>query len=166
MPQIVALDSEVDRLTASHSTAGFQSLAHFCRAAGAIQMLRASKRNPFTDSMHSLTTDQSLMRSWVSAQVKFRNWEIGQAGPRTSLTRAVASPDGMSENSEPGGGALIPPGFVKQVFDKARQRPSMTPFGLCRVLPVTSNAGTFPGVAETSLADGSRWGGIDRAVPG
>jgi HK97 family phage major capsid protein len=161
MPRVLRIDpieSEVDRLLSTSSTAGFEDLGHFCRTAAAAQYEHRGKKDVFADPGVTSTSAQDLMRRWVGAQVAYRNWEVDQAGPRSTIARAVASPDGMFETSGPDGGSLVPPFFVKTVFDKVRQR--VTPFSQCRLIPVSSNAGVFPGVAETSLASGSRWGGM------
>ena len=77
---------------------------------------------------------------------------------RVSIARAVASPDGMYETSEPDGGALIPPEFTTQIWERIYNQEKL----LARTTGYTVAGNTFviPANAETSRVDGSRWGGV------
>ena len=145
-------DNEVDRLMAPDSFGGFSSLGHFCRTAARVQMTKGALGD---------TTDRDIWRSWINAYSRYHNHladiERGRR-TRTDIVRAITTPDGMFETSEPDGGALVPPGFVREVFFKAMYR--VTPFSTCKIVPVMSNAGALPAIAETSRVDGSRWGGL------
>jgi HK97 family phage major capsid protein len=143
-------DSAIDRLMAPDSGGGFQGFAHFVRTAIAVQDRKGRHVEP---------SDRELWRSWMGAHCTYRNW-LAERDPRQfgEVQRAVTSPDGMAEASDPDGAALIPPGFIKEVWDKARSR--VTPFGMTKVVPTMVNAGALPAIAETSRVDGSRWGGL------
>ena len=64
----------------------------------------------------------------------------------------------MYETSDPDGGALVPPGLIREVWDKARF--TDTPLKRAKVVFVRSNTGVLPTIAESSRVDGSRWGGV------
>lgn len=125
-------DNEVDRLMAPDSFGGFSSLGHFCRTAARVQMTKGALGD---------TTDRDIWRSWINAYSRYHNHladiERGRR-TRTDIVRAITTPDGMFETSEPDGGALVPPGFVREVFFKAMYR--VTPFSTCKIVPVMSNA--------------------------
>lgn len=76
----------------------------------------------------------------------------------TLMRRAVATPDGMYENSEPDGGALIPPDFTTQIWERVYSQENI--LGRTQSYTVSGNTMTIPANAETSRADGSRWGGV------
>ena len=63
----------------------------------------------------------------------------------------------MYETTDPDGGSLVPPGFIKKVWLRAIARD--TPLSRARFEVVNSNVGVMPSTAETSRVDGSRWGG-------
>ena len=64
----------------------------------------------------------------------------------------------MYETSDPDGGALVPPGLIREVWDKSRF--TDTPLKRAKVVFVRSNTGVLPTIAESSRVDGSRWGGV------
>jgi HK97 family phage major capsid protein len=129
----------------------FRSLGDYVRTAGLCQAARQGY-------MTAERSDVDRYEHWAMASSAYRRWEAEHVHP--SVRRAVSSPDGMFEGADPDGGSVIPPHFVREVFDKARFRD--TPFSRVRIITVPTNAGVFPsvGMAETSRADGSRWGGI------
>lgn len=139
-------DSEVDRLM--DGGGGFASFGHFARTVATVQS--KGHRGELSES------DGNIQRRWIDAQVRYRNWVSHYIDKSTR--RAISSPDGMFENSDPDGGALIPTEFVREVWDKSRFVDS--PFKRAKTVFVRSNAGVMPAIAETSRVDGSRWGGV------
>jgi HK97 family phage major capsid protein len=137
--------SSVDQLWENNG--GFSTFAEYC--------LTAVRSQPAIQGGNARSESPKYQR-WREAATLYRRW-IDQQDTRT-VNRAVSTPDGMYESSEPDGGSLIPPGFVKNVFDKARARD--TPLARCRTIVVERHAGTWPAIAETSRVDGSRWGGL------
>lgn len=77
---------------------------------------------------------------------------------KVNLARAVSSPDGMYENSEPDGGALVPPDFTTQIWERVYNQESILP--RTQGYTVSGNTMSIPASAETSRVDGSRWGGV------
>lgn len=77
---------------------------------------------------------------------------------RVNQARAVASPDGMFETSEPDGGATIPPDFTTQIWERVYSQEAILP--RTQGYTVSGNTMLIPANAETSRADGSRWGGV------
>jgi HK97 family phage major capsid protein len=136
-------DSQVDQLW--ESGGGFSSFGSYIRTAARYQA-----------GVERTGSAAERYERWASASTVYRSWLARQDHP--SVARAIATPDGMFELAEPDGGAVIPPQFVREVWDKARFRD--TPLARCRAITVTSNVGNFPGIAEISRVDGSRWGGM------
>lgn len=136
-------ESSVDRLW--DNGGGFASFGAYVRTASKVQA-----KLGLSDS------EAQLYRDWADASRAYRRSLAELTYP--SVSRAVSSPDGMYENSEPDGGTLIPPQFVKEVWDKARFRD--TPFSRCRTITAVSNSGILPAISESSRVDGSRWGGL------
>jgi HK97 family phage major capsid protein len=77
---------------------------------------------------------------------------------RVWQARAISSPDGMYENSEPDGGALVPGDFTTQIWERVYSQENI--LGKCQGYTVSGNTMTIPANAETSRVDGSRWGGV------
>jgi HK97 family phage major capsid protein len=77
---------------------------------------------------------------------------------KVAQARAVSSPDGMFETSEPDGGALIPPDFTTQIWERVYSQESILP--RTQGYTISGNTMTIPANAETSRVDGSRWGGV------
>jgi len=77
---------------------------------------------------------------------------------KVSQARAISSPDGMYENSEPDGGALIPPDFTTQIWERVYSQENI--LSRCQGYTISGNTMTIPANAETSRVDGSRWGGV------
>lgn len=68
------------------------------------------------------------------------------------------SATGMGELIGSDGGFLVPPGFSQEIFQRVYD--DNTLLGRTRKVPVSGNSMTFPRNAESSRADGSRWGGV------
>lgn len=136
-------ESSVDRLW--DNGGGFTSFADYIRTASRHQA-----------KLGLSAGEAERYQAWADASRAYRRSLAESVYP--SVQRAVSSPDGMFENSEPDGGALIPPQFVKEVWDKARYRD--TPFSRCRTITAVSNSGILPAISESSRVDGSRWGGL------
>lgn len=85
------------------------------------------------------------------------------AGPvrdnRLNFVVQFANATGLSQGSGPDGGFLVPPSFSQQIWD-AMQAASDSLLQYCDVYTVTGESLTFPAVAESSRANGSRWGGV------
>lgn len=77
---------------------------------------------------------------------------------KVSQARAVSSPDGMFETSDPDGGALIPPDFTTQIWERVYSQESILP--RTQSYTISGNTMQIPANAETSRVDGSRWGGV------
>jgi HK97 family phage major capsid protein len=114
---------------------GFKSLGHFSR-----EIMRAGP-----------TPGKNLDGSILVGRYNAALDRVGQA-------RAVASPDGMYENSDPDGGALIPPDFTTQIWERIYQQESILP--RTQGYTISGNTMSIPANAETSRVDGSRWGGV------
>ena len=140
-------DSSVDRLW--EAGGGFSSFGEYIRTAAIVQ---ASQKGYMTPSR----SEAEKYEAWSFASTVYRRWEADRVHP--AVKRAISTPDGMFELSDPDGGAVIPPQFIKEVWDKARFRD--TPMSRARTIVVTSNAGFMPAIDETSRVDGSRWGGL------
>lgn len=139
--------SAIDRLWENNG--GFSSFGDYARTASIVQASRAGY-------MSATDSEREKYEAWSLASSAYRGWLAERDYP--AVARAVSSPDGMFENTDPDGGALIPPGFVREIFDKARFND--TPMSRCRTIVVGTNAGVMPMVAEKSRVNGSRWGGI------
>lgn len=73
----------------------------------------------------------------------------------------VAAGSGMSQGITADGGVLVPPAFSKTIWDEVL-RQSNSLLSLCFSVPVDAGAEsiTIPAIAESSRANGSRYGGI------
>ena len=92
--------------------------------------------------------------------------EILQCGPAPDAVRAnprlmAAAGTGMTQGVTAEGGVLVPPAFSTEIWDGARrQSESMLQYCDVHAIDPGVQSVTFPGVNETSRADGSRWGGV------
>lgn len=68
------------------------------------------------------------------------------------------SATGMGELVGSDGGFLVPPGFSQEIFQRVYNDGGL--LSRTRKIPVSGNSMTFPRSAESSRADGSRWGGV------
>ncbi len=136
-------ESAIDRMF--EQDGGFENLGHYVRVASQVQANRGEVSG----------SDAVLYRSWGEGNLIYRRWLSRKEHPKVS--RSTSSPDGMYETSNPDGGATIPLGFIKKVWLRAIARD--TPLSRARYEVVSTNEGTMPATAETSRADGSRWGG-------
>ena len=91
-PRIDATESEDEKVCRS---GGFKGLGHF-----ALTIQREGGKTP------GLTRGDSLLGRYNESLAKI------------SAARAVSSPDGMYETSEPDGGALVPPDFTTQIWER------------------------------------------------
>jgi HK97 family phage major capsid protein len=84
------------------------------------------------------------------------------ANPRDNeMLMQVAAGTGMTQAVSADGGVLVPPAFSKAVWDEVLvQSNSMLPY--CFQMPVDpgTESITIPAIAESSRANGSRYGGI------
>jgi HK97 family phage major capsid protein len=73
----------------------------------------------------------------------------------------VAAGSGMSQGITAEGGVLVPPAFSKMIWDEVL-RQSNSLLSMCFSVPVDAGAEsiTIPAIAESSRANGSRYGGI------
>ena len=134
---IVATDSEDDKLL--RSGGGFKSLGHFAHAV---------MRGQHTNSPDPRCVE--LLRNYHGLMDRVCNAMNAQA-------RALGSPDGMFENADPDGGALIPPTFSNKIWERVYEQADL--LQLLDGYTITGNTFRLPKNAETSRADGSRWGG-------
>jgi HK97 family phage major capsid protein len=131
-PRAEPTESEDEKLV---RTGGFKSIGHFAQTIN-----RDGGHTP------GLVRGDSLLGKYNLSLEKI------------SLARAVSSPDGMYETSEPDGGALVPPDFTSEIWERIYNQEKL----LARTAGYTISGNTFtiPANAETSRADGSRWGGV------
>lgn len=86
--------------------------------------------------------------------------------PTDRILKAFNSPDitlykaatGMGELVGSEGGFLVPPQFSTKIFERMYNENAL--LSKTDQYPVTGNSIEFPRQAETSRADGSRWGGV------
>lgn len=78
--------------------------------------------------------------------------------PVDSRIRSAAV-TGMSVGEGSGGGFLVPPEFSSEIYG-GMMNPSDSLLAMTDTYPVTGESLTFNANAETSRADGSRWGGV------
>jgi HK97 family phage major capsid protein len=71
----------------------------------------------------------------------------------------IAAASGMQQSQGSQGGYLVPPSFSQQIWDGLNQAPENI-MAMCDQYPVTGESLTIPANAETSRANGSRYGGI------
>jgi HK97 family phage major capsid protein len=94
------------------------------------------------------------------AQVK------GQRGDRKALNQLAAfqdeirlkAPLGSNEGTNTQGGYAVKPEWYKEIWDKVRDYPDL--MGRTERISINSNTLNIPALNETSLADGSRHGGV------
>ena len=95
------------------------------------------------------------------AEFAVRVQEFG-ANPRADdgLMR-VAAGTGLSSSINADGGVLVPPAFSKSIWDRVLAK-SNSLLSFCMNIPIDPGVEsiTFPAIAESSRADGSRWGGV------
>jgi HK97 family phage major capsid protein len=77
---------------------------------------------------------------------------------KVEIARAVSTPDGMAENPDPDGGALVPPDFTTQIWERVYYQESL--LNRTQGYTVSGNTMRIPANAETSRVDGQRWGGV------
>lgn len=131
-PRIDATESEDEKLS---RTGGFRNLAHF-----SLEVQRSQAKAPGNDR-----SDTTLGR-YLSAL------------DRINVSRAISTPDGMYETSEPDGGALVPPDFTTQIWERLYSTEKLLP--RTQGYTISGNTFTMPANTETSRVDGSRWGGV------
>ena len=122
-PRIDASESEDEKLSRS---GGFKNLAHF-----SIEV----QRNGGPTAGLVRNTDTLLGR-------------YNCAVDRVNVSRAVSSPDGMYENSEPDGGALVPPDFTTQIWERLYSTEKLLP--RTQGYTVSGNTFVMPANTETS----------------
>ena len=132
-PRIDPTESEDEKLS---RTGGFRNLAHF-----SLEVQRSGGQTP------------GLVRNEGTALGKYLS-----ACDRINVARAVSSPDGMYETSEPDGGALVPPDFTTQIWERLYSTEKLLP--RTQGYTISGNTFTMPANSETSRVDGSRWGGV------
>jgi HK97 family phage major capsid protein len=70
----------------------------------------------------------------------------------------LKTPLGMNEGTSSQGGYAVKPEWYKEIWDKIRDYPHL--LDRCNRIPANSDTFNIPAVNETSLADGSRHGGV------
>jgi HK97 family phage major capsid protein len=85
----------------------------------------------------------------------------GTCGVFSNPRLMAAAGTGMTQGVTADGGVLVPPAFATEIWDGAR-RPSESMLQYCDVRTIDAGVQSleFPGLNETSRANGSRWGGI------
>ena len=94
-----------------------------------------------------------------AARTRTRCWENitrpsnGSGRPGQSVART-----GCTRISEPDGGALVPPDFTTQIWERLYSTEKLLP--RTQGYTVSGNTFVMPANTETSRVDGSRWGGV------
>lgn len=78
---------------------------------------------------------------------------------RLGRIRQMAAATGMSQGVGAGGGFSVPPQFASMIWNDLQDM-AYNLMAMTDQYTVTGESLTFPAVAETSRADGSRWGGV------
>jgi HK97 family phage major capsid protein len=78
--------------------------------------------------------------------------------PDDRLALIAKTASGMGENTGADGGFLVPTEFVEKILDRVYAPTNL--LGMTDSYTVGSNVVVFPRSAETSRANGSRWGGV------
>ncbi len=116
---------------APDSGGGFASLGHFVRTAVEVQ----DKRGRYLEA-----ADRDLWRTWMAAHCVHRNLLADRDRRQLGeVQRAVTSPDGMFELSDPDGAAPSPHGFVTHPAAPGHPVPCLGPCGLRRRNPHQSS---------------------------
>lgn len=90
-------------------------------------------------------------------------FDIGSEGAcrKDEMVMNVAAGTGLNQTINSAGGVLVPPGFAKTIWDGVMTK-SNSLLAMCNSLPMDPGIESFtiPAIAESSRANGSRWGGI------
>jgi HK97 family phage major capsid protein len=78
--------------------------------------------------------------------------------PDDRLALITKTASGMGENTGADGGFLVPAEFVQKILERVYAKNNL--LGMTDTYTVSSNVIAFPRSAETSRANGSRWGGV------
>src|SRR5687768_10848644 len=78
--------------------------------------------------------------------------------PDDRLALITKAASGMGENTGADGGFLVPTEFVQKILERIHSPSNL--LGMTDSYTVSSNVIAFPRSAETSRANGSRWGGV------
>jgi HK97 family phage major capsid protein len=78
--------------------------------------------------------------------------------PDDRLAMIAKSPSGLNETTSADGGFLVPPQFANKILERVFAENNL--FAMTDSYTVSSNSMAFPRNAETSRANGSRWGGV------
>jgi HK97 family phage major capsid protein len=78
--------------------------------------------------------------------------------PDDRLALLTKTASGMGEVTGSDGGFLVPPEFVQKILERVYAKSNL--LGMTDSYTVSSNVIAFPRSAETSRANGSRWGGV------
>jgi HK97 family phage major capsid protein len=95
------------------------------------------------------------------ADFAVRVFDAGQAPHRDEMLMRVAAGTGMTSAVNTEGGVFVPPAFSKSIWDKVIGE-SNSLLSYCDVVTLDGNSEslTVPAVAESSRANGSRFGGV------
>jgi len=88
---------------------------------------------------------------------------VFHAGTNTGMDSRLAihaAASGMSQGVAADGGFAVPPAYSNTIWSEASVDNGVNLMSLCRRYPVTGASLTFAANAETSRADGSRYGGV------
>jgi HK97 family phage major capsid protein len=160
------LDAEIDQLTAEKATIESQDRKTLLRdkAQGARDAAKASTRLTSPDPIGRIrpAVADDPKRGFKSFAAFATRLMDHQANVRSDeMLMNVAAGSGMSQVVNADGGVLVPPAFSKSIWDEVlRQSNSLLSY--CYQLPIDPGAEsvTVPCIAESSRANGSRYGGI------
>jgi HK97 family phage major capsid protein len=124
------------------------------------QPANPDKATPIVDRIHDSIEDDPT-RGYASLgefAVDVANSAKNPAATDPRL-RIGAAASGLSQGVGADGGFLLPPMFSQTIWNKL-QDPSASLLALCDQWDVDGESLTIPANAETSRANGSRWGGV------
>ncbi|MBU6428428.1 MAG: phage major capsid protein, partial [Cyanobacteria bacterium REEB65] len=134
---LIATDSEDEKKL--RSGGGFRSLGHFAHT-----LVRSN--HPSNPDSRAL----EVFRSYTGLVERIFEHRNNQA-------RALGALDGMYENSDPDGGALVAPTFSNKIWERVYEQANLLQY--LDGYTIAGNSLRMPKNSETSRADGSRWGG-------
>ncbi len=125
--------------------------------AGAVDVPRAPQISAVRDLAAENPTRGFANLGHFAAEI-MRACTPGAGGP-SALLAPLSAGQGMNQAVGSEGGFLVPQQFSDQIWDGLNQA-NQSLYGMCDQYPVDGDSLTFPANAETSRANGSRYGGV------
>jgi len=124
-----------------------------------IQKRAAGARVPFAGLGDAATDDPKAgFRNFGEFALAVKDACLPGKRPDDRLAIMAKAASGMGEAFGSDGGFLVPPEFTQRVLERVYASTNL--LGMTDSYTVSGNAMTFPKSAETSRANGSRWGGV------